>query len=129
MTVSAHNNRRVWGGASLARNVEPGTEQRVSLYRLLHPQMYPKQQRQQPRQKPPSIEERHTMIFAYLRDKGPSTAQAIEAEYNLNRDAIGGLLRNGIDGIVALRKERSAQTKRLCIVYGLQDIHTAGEAE
>ena len=121
MTTSAHGARRVWGGASLARNVESGYEPRVSMYQLLHPEQY---QKQQQRQKPPTIEARHEMITSYLRANGPSTAPAMEAAFGLRRDCIGGLLRKGIDGIVVIRQERSEHTRRMCAVWALRDIHT-----
>lgn len=121
MTTTAHGAKRVWGGASLARNVESGYQPRVSLHKLLHPQMYPKDEQ---RQKPPPIEARHEMITAYLKANGPATAPAMEAAFDLRRDAIGGLLRKGIDGIVALRQERSELTGRMCSVWGLEEIHT-----
>lgn len=124
MTTSAHNSRRVWGGASLARNVEPGYQPRVSMYQLLHPEMYPKDKQ---RQRPPSAEVRQGMIMAYLNANGPATASAMEAEFNLKIDAIGGLLRKGIPGIVTLRKEKSQDTGRMCTFWGIEGVHTEDE--
>lgn len=126
MTTTAHGARRIWGGASLARNIESGYEPRVSMYQLLHPEQYPKQQQ---RQKPPSIEACHEMITAYLKANGPATAPAMEAALGLRRDCIGGLLRKGIPGIAVIRQERSEHTRRMCAVWGLQDIHTDDETE
>jgi hypothetical protein len=126
MTTTAHNARRVWGGASLAANVSPGYEPRVSMYQLLHPEMYPKQKQCQPT---PLLEERHGMILTYLFVNGPATAPAMEAAFDLRRDAIGGLLRRGVAGIVVIRQEKSPHTHRMCTVWGLQDIHTAGKTE
>jgi len=126
MTTTAHGARRIWGGASLARNADSGYEPRVSLHRLLHPQMYPKETQRQP---PPPITERHGMILTYLLNNGPATAPAMEDEFSLNRDTIGCLLRKNIPGIVEIRQEKSAHTHRMCTVWGLQDIHTDGKAE
>ena len=126
MTITAHKARRPWGGASLARNVESGYEPRVSMYQLLHPEQYPKQQQ---RQKPPTIEARHAMIRQYLRANGPATAPAMEAAFGLSRDCIGCLLRKNIPGIVAIRTEKSPHSKRMCTVWGLRDVHTTGENE
>lgn len=126
MAVTAHNSRRPWGGASLARNVSPGYEPRVSLYQMLHPEQYPKEKQCQPT---PLLEERHGMILTYLLTVGPGTAPAMEAEFGLRRDAIGGVLRLGIPGIVMLRQEKSPHTRRMCAVWGLQDIHTDGDDE
>lgn len=126
MTTTAHNARRPWGGASLARNVESGYEPRASLYELLHPEQYPKEKQ---RQKPPSIEARHEMITAYLRANGPATAPAMEAAFDLRRDCIGGLLRKGIPGVVVIRQEKSDHTHRMCAVWALQDVHTDGDDE
>ena len=125
MTTTAHGAKRVWGGASLARNVESGYQPRVSLHRLLHPQMY----KEKPQQRPPSIEARHEMITAYLKANGPATAPAMEAAFDLRRDAIGGLLRRGVAGIVVIRQEKSEHTHRMCAVWGLQDIHTGDDDE
>ncbi len=126
MTTTAHNARRVWSGASLARNVSPGYEPRVSLYQMLHPEQYPKEKQCQ---KPPPIEARREMIAAYLKANGPATAPALEAAFNLRRDCIGGLLRKGIPGIVVIRQEKSKQTMRMCAVWGLQEIHTGDDDE
>lgn len=120
MTTTAHGARRIWGGASLARNADSGYEPRVSLYRMLHPEMFPKMQQLQP---PPPLEERHGMILTYLSVNGPATAPAMEEEFGLRRDAIGGLLRKNIPGIVEIRQEKSAHTHRMCTVWGLQEIH------
>lgn len=126
MTTSAHGARRVWGGASLARNVESGYEPRVSMYKLLHPEQYPREKQCQPT---PRYEERHGMILTYLLTVGPGTAPAMEEEFGLRRDTIGGLLRKNIPGIVVIRQEKSKHTLRMCAVWGLQDIHKTGSDE
>ena len=69
MTTTAHGARRIWGGASLARNVEPGTSPRASMFYELNPHL-----RKRKAETDITIADR---IAPWLRDHGPSTAKEI----------------------------------------------------
>ena len=69
MTVSALNSRRVWRGASLAKNVSPGLEPRASMFYELNPHLK--------KLRKPSAFQVLDQIRPWLLEHGPSTAREI----------------------------------------------------
>lgn len=130
MTTTAHNARRPWGGASLARNVGPGTAPRVSMYQLLHPEQFAeipsskKVKPQPPKRRSPGASDK--AIRDYLAQGDATTAQ-IAAVLGLTYNAVHMCLHRGLDGIV--RKGTTLKRGALVQLWGLQDIHTGKENE
>lgn len=94
MTVSAHNARRVYRGASLARNVSPGESPAASMFYELNPHLRSKEQK--------AIIAIIDKIYPWLVEHGPANAQQIAAGLGVNSSSINRCLRNGIYGVVVV---------------------------
>lgn len=124
MTTTAHNAKRVWGGASLARNVESGTSPQVSMFYELNPHL-----RKKKTQADVTIADR---IAPWLREHGPATAKEIargisaadvsSVNEQFRFDRVPGAV------VVGLRRTGKASNKN-AKVWGLQDIHTDDDDE
>lgn len=102
MTTSAHNARRVYGGASLAKNMEPPERPAAphSLYRDLHPEMF--------KDKPKPVSPLAQAIKAWLIENGPATATEIavgtEQQYV---SSVAYSLKNSVEGVSIVGHKRS----------------------
>ena len=92
MTIAAHNGRRVWGGASLARNVEAGTAQRASMFYELNPHLRKKEKA--------ALESVAEKIRPWLEEHGPATAQQVAKGIGTTANAVNANLRRGVAGVV-----------------------------
>lgn len=92
MTVAAHNGRRVWGGASLARNVSSGAAPRASMFYELNPHLRKKEQ-----QRVASVADK---ILPWLQEHGEATAQDIAKGIGTTAHTVNFNLRRGIAGVV-----------------------------
>ncbi len=113
MTTTAHNSRKVYGGASLAKNMEP--PDRVSphsMYEELYPYMYKRKSRTA---SPMAAE-----IRAWLAENSPATASEIAK--GIGRDcasSVAHALRSGVDGAIVVGEK---MTKRgMVAVWGLKE--------
>jgi len=116
MTVSAHNSRRVYRGAT--RQAIPRSETSRDWYKELHPEMYkgipsskpvkpppppPKPQKVriiEPKPTPPRRLLTEDVIVNYLRQHGDSTAPQLATGLQFCVEGIRKLLRKGIPGVV-----------------------------
>lgn len=112
MTISAHGARRVWGGASLARNVEPGTTPRASMFYELNPHLRPKLSAEQ------RIAER---IRPWLAEHGPATAQEIAIGLGCPdaRSVNRQFANNRVDNVVVVGTRQTSRNRR-SKVWGLR---------
>lgn len=94
MTVSAHNSRRVWRGASLARNVSPGESPRASMFYELNPHLRKKEKK--------AIEHIVDKIRPWLIEHGPSSAEKIATGLKVSKVSVSSRLRKGIAGVVVV---------------------------
>lgn len=123
MTVSAHNNRRVWGGASLARNVDGGTEQRVRLYRMLHPEMFSKAAPKRKARTPTG-----QRAYDWLVANGPHTGRQIAEGLDLHPETIHSVMAHGVVGVEqvdTIRDKDGRKIKVWGIVEGGDEITTS----
>ena len=113
MTVSAHNSRRVWRGASLARNVSPGLEPRASMFYELNPHLK--------KLRKPSAFQVLDQIRPWLIAHGPSTAREIAEGLGIAEPSqVNHQIRKGnVRGAVAVGKRLVGN--RHFIVYEIED--------
>lgn len=120
MTTTAHNARRVWGGASLARNAESGNASRVSMYQLLHPEMYSRAK--------PKVVKRTPMgqrVYDWLMANGKSTGRQIAEGIGANVDSIHNRLSHGVLGVVHVETIKAGDGRKIK-VWGIENEITTG---
>jgi len=129
MTVTAHNAKRVWGGAT--RRPSGRTGPHSDWYKELHPEMYKEIPSSKPSKLPPPRKRRSpgsndNMIRDYLA-QGDATTVQIATALGLTYNSVYMCLLRGLDGV----KRKGVTMKRGALVqlWGLQDIHTTGENE
>ncbi len=113
MTVSAHNSRRVWRGASLAKNVSPGLEPRASMFHELNPHLK--------KLRKPSAFQVLDQIRPWLLEHGPATAREIAEGLGIAEPSqVNHQIRKGnVRGAVATGKRLVGN--RYFIVYEIED--------
>lgn len=111
MTVSAHNSRRVWRGASLASNVSPGSSPRASMFYELNPHLRKKDEKTAL-----AIVDK---IAPWLAEHGPASAEKIATGLRVSPSSINRHLRKGVDGvtIVDIVRGRNRTTK----IWGVEE--------
>lgn len=105
MTTSAYGRRRIFGGASLAKNMEPPERNgHHSLYRDLHPEMF----KSKPRAR--SVTPLANKIRAWLVENGPATSSEIALGIEQKHvSSVAYSLRNSDIGAVVVGKRRTAK--------------------
>lgn len=113
MTVSAHNGRRVYRGASLARNVSPGESPAASMFYELNPHLK--------KLRKPSAFEVLDQIKPWLLEHGPATAREIAAGLGIAEPSqVNDQIRRGrIRGVVDAGKRLVGN--RYFKVYKVED--------
>lgn len=113
MTVSAHNSRRVWRGASLARNVSPGESPRASMFYELNPHLK--------KLRKPSAFQVLDQIRPWLLEHGPATAREIAEGLGIAEPSqVNHQIRKGnVRGAVCSGKRLIGN--RYFIVYEIED--------
>ena len=127
MTTTAHNAKRVWGGAT--RRPSGRTGPHSELYRELHPEMFVEIPSSKPSKLPPPRKRRSpgasdNAIRDYLAQGDATTVQIAKA-LGLTYNAVYMCLLRGLDGVK--RKGTTIKRGALVQLWGLQDIHTTGE--
>lgn len=109
MTISAHGARRVWGGASLARNIESGTSARASMFYELNPHLRKKG-------KVPSVADK---IKPWLAEHGPASAAQVADGIKASEKHVCRLLQAGVVGVVVVTKKK--YKTRVTKIWGVED--------
>lgn len=117
MTVSAHNSRRVWRGASLAKNVSPGLEPRASMFYELNPHLK--------KLRKPSAFQVLDQIRPWLLEHGPATAREIAEGLGIAEPSqVNHQIRKGrVRGAVCSGKRLIGN--RYFNVYEIEDEHVS----
>lgn len=104
MTTTAHNARRTWGGASLARNMEPPEVKAAphSMYRELHPEMY--------KNKPERMTKLASLIIDYLKKNGEATPMEIATGIKWKHvSSVAHCLKSNAHGVSVVGQRKTAK--------------------
>ena len=104
MTTTAHNTRRTWGGASLARNMEEPEVKSAphSMYRELYPWMF--------KDKPKPMTKLARAILDYLTKYGPSTPMEIATGIEWKHvSSVAHCLKSNAHGVTVVGQRKTAK--------------------
>lgn len=123
MSHHAHGTQRSHGGATRIGEMESRPESpRVSLYQMLHPEMYINAGRKTLRNRRLTDEERKVAIIEDLRANGPATATQIARRLGVNVKFVSPLLIAGIDGVAVVRTPKKAGRSANRNVWGVKNV-------